>query len=83
MVTNIERARNLVPAIILTVLSMIQALALELFWTKVVGSQFLWEGGWGAAIGWLQLMVVLGGILFIWVFYVNFVMLFSWLPSLE
>ena len=80
---NVERAKELVPAIILTILSMIQALALELFWSKIEASSFLWAGGWDAAIGWLQMAVVLVGILLIWVFYVSFVLRFSWLPTLE
>jgi len=80
---NVQRAKELVPAIILTILSMIQALAIELFWNRIEDSQFLWEGGWAAAIGWLQLAVVLVGILLVWVFYVSFVLRFSWLPTLE
>jgi hypothetical protein len=83
MKKNVERAKELVPAIILTILSMIQALAIELFWSKIEGSSFLWQGGWGAVIGWLQLAVVLVGILLVWVFYVSFVLRFSWLPTLE
>ena len=80
---NIERARDLVPAMMLTVLSMIQALALELYWSKIVSSPFLWAGGWEAIIGWLQLLAMFMGILLIWVLYVSFVLRFTWLPSLE
>jgi hypothetical protein len=83
MKTSTERARELVPALILTLLSMIQALALEFFWSKIGVSEFLWQGGWTAAIGWLQIAVMLEGILLIWVLYVSFVLRFSWLPSLE
>ena len=63
---NQERARELLPAIIITVLSMIQALALEIYWTKIGESEFLWQGGWEAAIGWMQLLVVFLGMLLIW-----------------
>ncbi len=80
---NLERARELLPAIVLTVLSMIQALALELFWSKVTGTEYLWQPGWDAVIGWLQLLVMLIGILLIWIIYVSFVLRFSWLPSIE
>ena len=83
MSTSIERARELVPTIILTVLSMIQALALELFWSAASAADFLWQGGWDALIGWLQVMIVLGGILLIWIMYVSYLLRFSWLPSLE
>ena len=80
---NIERARELVPAIILTILSMIQALAIELYWSKIEGSELLWVGSWESAIVWLQFAVMLLGILLVWVFYVSFVLRFSWLPTLE
>jgi len=83
MQNNTERAKDLLPTIILTVLSMIQALALELFWSRIEESSFLWEPGPHAIVGWLQLLVMLAGILLIWVFYVSFVLRFTWLPSLE
>jgi hypothetical protein len=83
MKTSLERARELVPALIFTLLSMIQALALEIFWSKISASEYLWQWGWTAAIGWLQFSVMLEGILLIWVLYVSFILRFSWLPSLE
>lgn len=83
MKKNVERARELVPSIILTILSMIQALAIELFWSRIEGSEILFQGGWDSVIVWLQLGVVLIGILLIWVFYVSFVLRFSWLPTLD
>ena len=83
MQNNTERAKDLLPSILLTILSMIQALALELFWSKIEDADFLWNGGVGAVIGWLQLAVMLLGMLLIWVFYVSFVLRFTWLPSLE
>lgn len=83
MQNTTERAKDLLPTVILTVLSMIQALALELFWSRIEESPFLWEFGPDALVGWLQLLVMLVGILLIWVFYVSFVLRFTWLPSLE
>ena len=73
----------MLPSIIITVLSMMQALALELYWNRFQESEFLWLGGWDALIGWLQLIVMLGGILLIWLLYVSLVLRFSWLPSME
>lgn len=78
-----NRVRSLVPTIILTVLSMIQALALELYWNQLVQSEFLWSGGWIALVGWLQFGTMFFGILLIWLLYVSFVLRFNWLPSLE
>ena len=78
-----KRARDLLPTIVITVLSMIQALALELYWSRFRESDYLWQGGWDAAIGWLQLLVMLLGIIQIWLFYVSLVLRFSWLPTME
>ena len=83
MEKNVERAKELLPAIIITVLSMIQALALELFWNRIVDSEFLWAGGLNALIGWLQLLVVFTGILLIWIMYISAALRFSWLPTLQ
>jgi len=83
MSDRITRVRSLIPTIILTVLSMIQALALELYWNQLVASEFLWSGGWTACVGWLQFTAMFLGILLIWLLYVSFVLRFDWLPSLE
>jgi hypothetical protein len=80
---NQERARQLLPAVIITVLSMIQALALEIYWTKIGESLFLWHGGWDAVIGWMQLLIVFLGMLLIWTLYISMVLRFSWIPSME
>jgi hypothetical protein len=82
MEQKIARARDMVPSIIITVLSMIQALALELYWTRIQGSDFLWAGDWIAALGWVQLAVMLLGIIQIWLMYVSLMLRFSWLPSM-
>jgi hypothetical protein len=81
--SNLERAKELVPSLMLTVLSMIQALALEMYWSRIGESPFLWSGGWEAIVGWMQVVAVFLGILLIWVLYVSFVLRFTWLPTLE
>ncbi len=78
-----DRAKELLPAVMLTLLSMIQALALEFYWAQLIASDFLLDGGWPALLGGLQVVVVLWGILQVWVFYVSIVLRFTWLPSLE
>jgi hypothetical protein len=83
MQQKLKRAKELLPAIIITVLSMIQALALELYWSKMQSSEFLWQGGWDAVVGWLQLGVMLLGIIQIWLTYVSIVLRFSWFPSMQ
>lgn len=80
---NQERARELLPSIIITVLSLIQAIALELYWSKIRSSDFLFAGGWDATLGWMQVVVMFMGMLLIWIIYVSAVLRFSWLPSME
>ena len=80
---NVERAKEMLPAIILTILSMIQALALELYWSRLVESELLWQGGITSLLFWLQAVAVLIGIVLIWLVHVSFVLRFTWLPSLE
>jgi len=76
-----ERARELLPQVMLTLLSMIQALAVELLWTRLHEEAFLWNGGWPAAIGWAQAFVMGLGILQIWLFQVSLVLRFEWVPT--
>lgn len=80
---NTKHAKSLLPTILLTVLSMIQALALELFWNKIQASQFLWKYDWYALIGWLQVITMFIGILLIWVLYTSTVLRFTWLPTMQ
>jgi hypothetical protein len=83
MQQKLQRAKELLPSIIITVLSMIQALALELYWNKMQSSEFLWLGGWDAVVGWMQLGVMLLGIVQIWLMYVSTLLRFSWFPSMQ
>ncbi len=78
-----DRARSLFPSVLLTLLSMVQAIALELIWSKVREADYLWLGGWAAGIGWAQVVVMGLGILQIWLFQVNLVLRFEWVPSTQ
>jgi hypothetical protein len=78
-----NRATDLFPSVLLTVLSMIQALALELLWSRLRESPYLWASDWNALLGWLQVTAMLLGFLVVWLFYVSMVMRFRWLPSLR
>jgi hypothetical protein len=62
---------------------MIQALALELYWTRFRESDYLWQWGWDSVIGWLQFTIMLAGIIQIWLFYVSGVLRFTWMPTME
>jgi len=69
------------PDVLLTLLSIIQALALELLWGRIKQSDFLFAGGMPALLGWLQVVAVVQGILLVWVLYSELVMRFAWAPS--
>lgn len=68
---------------LMTLLSIIQAISLELAWERLRESDFLWAGGVAAAIGWLQGASIFLGIILVWVFYMNAVMRFTWLPAVR
>lgn len=77
------RAISQFPIVLLTLVSIIQALALELLWSKIIESEFLWYFDARALVGWGMLSVSLMGILQIWVMYSTIVMGFTWRPSLR
>jgi len=83
METMRTRATELFPSVLLTVLSMIQALALELLWVRLRESSYLWSLGWDALLGWTQALAMLLGLLVVWLFYISVVMRFRWLPSIR
>lgn len=78
-----NRARELLPQVLLTVLSIIQALALEVLWSSMLESPHLWNGGLTATIGWIQVLAVFLGILVMWIFYISLVFRYSWTPTVS
>lgn len=76
-----ERARELLPSVLLTLLSVVQALALEALWSALGDKGWLWAGGASAWTGWLQVLAVFQGIVVIWLLYIGVVMRFSWVPA--
>jgi hypothetical protein len=76
-----ERARELLPTLLLTLLSVVQALALEATWSSAREMPFLYAGGAAAWVGWLQVVAIFQGIVLIWLMYIAMVMRFSWVPS--
>ncbi len=75
-----NRAKEYFPTVLLTLLSIVQALALEFLWSHVLESQYLFEATWLAMISWLQLLATLLGLVLIWVFYASNTMRFRWVP---
>jgi hypothetical protein len=78
-----ERVIRSFPTVLLTLLSIIQAVALEVLWEGLGERPHLWAGGLGALIGWLQVSAVFCGIFVVWLFYTSLVMRVVWLPGLR
>ncbi len=76
-----ERVKEQLPAVLLTLLSIVQALALELLWTGISDADELYHVTWTAAIQWAQMAADFLGIVVIWVVYASTAMRFRWLPS--
>jgi len=78
-----SRAKQHLPHVLLTLLSIIQALALELFWAEVLGLSGLYVLSWSGFELWLQVAATFLGILVIWMVYATTVMRFSWVPGIS
>jgi hypothetical protein len=76
-----ERAKEHFPTVLLTLLSIVQALALELLWSHLKQADYLFEPSWAAVIAWIQVAMTLLGIMLIWVIYASNVMRFRWVPG--
>ena len=75
-----DRAKEHFPTVLLTLLSIVQALALELLWSHLRETEYLFEPSLIMAISWLQIFATLLGLVLIWVVYANNVMRFRWVP---
>jgi hypothetical protein len=78
-----ERAKARWPMVLLTLVSIIQALALETLWSELTDEDWIASGGAQAWVAGLQAGAVLLAILVIWVFYAQLVMRFDWVPGLR
>ena len=79
-----RRALNQFPMVLLTLVSIIQALALELMWGKISGGgAYLWQWNMDALVAWGTISVTLLGILQVWILYATLVIGFTWLPTLR
>lgn len=76
-----NRAITNFPMVLLTLLSIVQALAFELLWAKVHEHPELYQWTAIAVIGWVQIVTMLLGIILVWISYATNVMRFRWVPS--
>ena len=76
-----DRAKEHLPMVLLTLLSIVQALALELLWSHVRESAYLFEMTWTAMLTWIQIGTSFLGIVVIWLVYASTAMRFRWVPT--
>lgn len=76
-----NRARKQFPAVLLTLLSIVQAIALESLWNKLVGHPDLFAPTLQALQSWLQFTISLGVIILLWLTYVGLTIRFRWAPA--
>lgn len=76
-----ERARANLPTVLLTLLSIVQALALEFLWTHVRENVPLFELSRLSVLLWIQLLTTFVGIMLIWIVYASHVMRLRWVPK--
>jgi hypothetical protein len=65
----------------LTLLSIVQAFAVELMWAHLSEQAYLYDLSFMAILSWLQIVATLLGILLIWLIYSDLVLRLSWVPT--
>lgn len=75
------RIRSNVPAVVLTLLGIIQALVLEQLWTHVLNNDGLYALNWQPLTTWTQIFTTLIAIILVWLVYAVNVTRFRWLPT--
>ncbi|MGI9327903.1 MAG: hypothetical protein ACR2PZ_21975 [Pseudomonadales bacterium] len=76
-----RRAKQHLPTVLLTLLSIVQALALELMWSHLKEQELLYHWSFVSFLSWIQILATLLGVLLIWLIYSTLVMRFRWVPS--
>ncbi len=75
------RAKDQLHTVLLTLLSIVQALALELLWSHITSNDYLYDWSWLTFMCWAQIGATLLGVLLIWLIYTSMTMRFRWVPT--
>jgi hypothetical protein len=78
-----QRAVELFPSVLLSVLGVIQALAFELLWEEGLPGVARWRDVGATATGVLQAVAVFQGGIVMWALYASLVLRLRWLPSVR
>ena len=76
-----NRAKDMFPMVLLTLLSIVQALALEFLWDHTRQRTDLFELSVAVIPGWLQIAATFNIIIIIWLMYAGLLMRFRWTPT--
>ncbi|MFT6407055.1 MAG: hypothetical protein ACJAQ6_000465 [Arenicella sp.] len=76
-----QRAQQQFPSVLLTLLSIVQAIALELLWGHVQETNYVMEFTVASVVAVLQVFATLFCIVLVWISYASTVMRFRWTPS--
>ena len=74
-----NRAKDLLPSMLMTLMSIIQALALEFLWEIARSAERGFT--WSSVLVWTQIAANMLGILQVWLFYTGVAMRFRWVPT--
>ena len=75
------RAKDHLPTVLLTLLSIVQAFSLELMWAHVTTHDDLYRWSFITLLSWVQIFATFLGVLVIWLIYASLVMRFRWVPT--
>ena len=75
------RAKDHLPTVLLTLLSIVQAFSLELMWAHVTTHEDLYHWSFVTLLSWVQIFATFLGVLVIWLIYASLVMRFRWVPT--
>lgn len=76
-----QRAKENFPTVLLSILGIMQALAMEILWSKIQELDYLVEFSMLSVIAWSQIAATFMGVVIVWVSYSSSAMRFLWVPS--
>lgn len=82
METIRNRAKDNFPMVLLTLLSIVQALALEFLWDHMRHRSELFNWSFAIIPAWMQIIATFSIIILIWLMYSGMLMRFRWTPSI-
>ena len=62
-----QRAKENFPTVLLSILGIMQALAMEILWSKIQEIDYLFELSWLSVIVWSQIVATFMGVVIVWV----------------